>query len=109
VETGDLRAIKVCPSAHSCDKRLMIQQIVKHRFANNPKTLELFRREIDICQSLQHENICRLIQSFEDPQHVCLVLEYVDGGDMLDHIMKYESPKGGGLRESHSVWRRRTR
>lgn len=87
----------------------MTQQIVKHRFANNPKTLELFRREIDICQSLQHENICRLIQSFEDPQHVCLVLEYVDGGDMLDHIMKYESAKGGGLRESHGFWRRWTR
>jgi len=79
-----------------------VQQIVKHRFANNPKTLELFRREIDICQSLQHENICRLIQSFEDPQHVCLVLEYVDGGDMLDYIMKYNNANGGGLRESYS-------
>lgn len=30
------------------------QQIVKHRFGNNPKTLELFQREIDICQQLTH-------------------------------------------------------
>jgi len=39
------------------------------------------------------------MQSFEDPQHVCLVLEYVDGGDMLDYIMKYNNTNEGGLRE----------
>lgn len=78
----------------------LVQQIVKHRFASNPKTLELFRREVDITQTLQHENICRLIEAFEDPQHVCLVLEYVDGGDLLDHIMQYPGPNGGGFRKS---------
>jgi serine/threonine protein kinase len=30
-----------------------------------------------------------------------LVLEYVDGGDMLDYIMKYINSNGGGLRESY--------
>ncbi|KAL7420282.1 hypothetical protein Q5752_005251 [Cryptotrichosporon argae] len=76
-ETGNLRAIK---------------QIVKHRFGHNPKTLVLFQREIDICTNLTHENICRLIEWYEDPQHICLVLEYIDGGDLLDHIMQYPTP-----------------
>ena len=30
------------------------QQIVKHRFAGNEKTLALFQREIDICRQLEH-------------------------------------------------------
>ncbi|WVW81634.1 hypothetical protein I302_103629 [Kwoniella bestiolae CBS 10118] len=88
VETGALRAIK---------------QIIKHRFAGNDKTLELFHREIEICKTLEHENICRLIDYYEDPQHICLVLEYIDGGDMLDYIMNWPNETGGGLPEYHAA------
>ncbi|EIW73180.1 hypothetical protein TREMEDRAFT_37204, partial [Tremella mesenterica DSM 1558] len=86
VETGDLRAIK---------------QIVKHRFQTDPKALDLCRREIEITSSLHHENLCRLIEWFEDPQHICLVLEYIDGGDLLDYILKY--PNEMGLPEEHAA------
>ncbi|WVQ82632.1 hypothetical protein IAT38_004764 [Cryptococcus sp. DSM 104549] len=86
VETGDMRAVK---------------QIVKHRFSGNDKTLQLFHREIDISRTLQHENICRLIDWYEDPQHICLVLEYIDGGDLLDHIMNWPDPSG--LPETHAA------
>ncbi|KAK1921260.1 kinase-like domain-containing protein [Papiliotrema laurentii] len=80
-----------------------IKQIVKHRFQDNPKTMALFQREISICQTLRHENICRLDEYIEDPQHICLVLEYVDGGDLLDYIMNWPSDVGGGLPESHAA------
>lgn len=43
---------------------LIAQQIVKHRFVNNPQALKLFRREIDICSSLEHVSLrksCRLM------------------------------------------------
>ena len=81
-----------------------IKQIVKHRFAGNEKTMLLFQREIEICTALQHENICRLIEYYEDLQHICLVLEYVDGGDLLDYIMKWPESREAdgterGLRE----------
>ncbi|BEI90384.1 uncharacterized protein CcaverHIS019_0304540 [Cutaneotrichosporon cavernicola] len=74
IENGDMRAIKL---------------IVKHRFDHDPKTLKLFEREIDICTTLVHENICRLLEWFEDPQHITLVLEFIDGGDLLNYIMEY--------------------
>ncbi|KLT41616.1 Pkinase-domain-containing protein [Cutaneotrichosporon oleaginosum] len=74
-ETGDMRAIKL---------------ITKHRFNYDPKTLKLFEREISICTSLVHENVCRLVEWYEDPQHIALVLEYVDGGDLLSYIMNYK-------------------
>lgn len=85
VETGDMRAIK---------------QIVKHRFQHDAKTLNLFQREINICTELTHENICRLLDWYEDPQHICLVLEYVDGGDLLDYIMNWPEP---GLPEQEAA------
>ncbi|WVQ93923.1 hypothetical protein IAU59_001001 [Kwoniella sp. CBS 9459] len=88
VETGALRAIK---------------QIIKHRFAGNEKTLALFHREIEISRSLEHENICRLLDYYEDPQHICLVLEYIDGGDLLDYIMNWPSETGAGLPEDHAA------
>ncbi|OCF71335.1 CAMK protein kinase [Kwoniella mangroviensis CBS 8886] len=88
VETGALRAIK---------------QIIKHRFAGNDKTLEFFHREIEITKSLEHENICRLLDYYEDPQHICLVLEYIDGGDLLDYIMNWPNETGGGLPEHHAA------
>lgn len=41
-----------------------------------------------------------MIDWYSDPQHICLVLEYIDGGDLLDYIMKYPDP---GLREYRSL------
>lgn len=75
---------------------------------NNAQALKLFRREIDICSSLDHvstrrrcraytkDNICRLIEFYEDPQHICLVLEFVDGEDLLKYVHSFPGP---GLRE----------
>jgi serine/threonine protein kinase len=45
------------------------------------------------------ENINRLIEVWDDPQHVYLVLEYVDGGDLLDYIMNRATDPGPGLCE----------
>ncbi|KAK4687813.1 ser/thr/tyr protein kinase RAD53, partial [Tremellales sp. Uapishka_1] len=80
VETGAMRAMKM---------------IVKHKWTGNKKTLNLFKREIEILLLLQHENICRMIEYYEDPQHICLVLEYIEGGDMLDYIMNYPATDRG--------------
>lgn len=41
-------------------------------------------------------NICSFISVVTDPQHLYLVLEYVNGGDMLEYIMKKADP-GPGL------------
>lgn len=46
------------------------------------------------------ENICRLLDSYTDPQQICLVLEFIDGGDLLDYIIKWEGP---GLPETEAA------
>ena len=59
---------------------------------------------IDSCLSTTHqENINRLIEVWDDPQHVYLVLEYVDGGDLLDYIMNRATNPGPGLSEAFAL------
>lgn len=73
-------------------------------------------REVSILERLRHKNICLLKETFQDEQSICefvfvvcdgflfclrpslldLVLEYIDGGDLLDYIIA-----SGGLSEWH--------
>ncbi|KZV72852.1 Pkinase-domain-containing protein [Peniophora sp. CONT] len=53
--------------------------------------LQSFMREISILESLDHENICSLKERFFDEsrgdENIYLVLELVEGGDLLDYIV----------------------
>lgn len=44
------------------------------------------RREIDILRCVDHPNIVRLYEAFEDEANVHLVLELCDGGDLLERV-----------------------
>eukprot|EP00434_Breviolum_minutum_P005962 symbB.v1.2.005258.t1/scaffold304.1/size234131/17 len=44
--------------------------------------------EAEVMQKLQHPNIVKLLQVMEDEERLCLVMEYVPGGDMLQDIMR---------------------
>jgi serine/threonine protein kinase len=41
----------------------------------NPEELNLLHREIDIMKKLHHKNIIELIDVFDEPTHIYLVLE----------------------------------
>ncbi|KAF8906569.1 CAMK/RAD53 protein kinase [Gymnopilus junonius] len=54
-----------------------------------------FSREISIMEQLEHRNICKLKEVFfQNDNSINLVLELVDGGDLLEYILK-----NGGLAE----------
>lgn len=42
--------------------------------------------EINIMQRCHHSNIVKLFQFFELPKSFCLIIEYVNGGDLFDAI-----------------------
>ncbi|GAA5860552.1 hypothetical protein JCM8547_000338 [Rhodosporidiobolus lusitaniae] len=72
-----------------------IKIIAKARFSSNPQTLNMFQREIQIAKSLDHPFCVKCYDCYEDDQRIWLVLEFVDGGDLLDYVMKR-----GGLKET---------
>jgi serine/threonine protein kinase len=55
------------------------------------RTLEiesLVHREVSIHRLLSHPNVCGLIDAFEDEDYLYLVLELIDGCDLLDEMLE---------------------
>lgn len=50
--------------------------------------LQLLTREINIMQKLRHKSIIQLIDIFETPSELFLVLELVSGGELFDQIVE---------------------
>jgi calcium-dependent protein kinase len=71
-QTGETRAIK---------------QILKSRLA---KSVREAREEIDILKRLDHPNIIKLIETYEDEKSIFLVTEVCQGGELFDAIVDLE-------------------
>ena len=52
------------------------------------KDLELARSEIDIMKLCRHQNVVRLLDLYENPEYIFIVMEYLSGGDLGDYIKK---------------------
>jgi len=67
------------------DKRA-VKVINKGRFASSQ--FDNFRREIEIVKSLDHPNIIRGYDVFENEENLMIVMEYCGGGELFDRIVK---------------------
>ena len=70
-DTGEIRAIKTI-------RKNKIQE--KKRFLN----------ELNILKTLDHPNIVKLFEIYEDEESIHLVMEYCSGGELFDYILKQE-------------------
>ena len=46
--------------------------------------------EINIMQQLNHENIIKLYEKIEKPDYMYLVMDYINGGSLLNYLTKYK-------------------
>lgn len=54
------------------------------------KNMERFKQEILILQQLDHPNVLKLYEYFEDSRNVYLVTELCTGGELFDRIIAEE-------------------
>lgn len=47
---------------------------------------EKFMHEINLMKQLDHPNIIKLFETFEDKQFIYLVMELCEGGELFDKI-----------------------
>ncbi|KAG1354654.1 CBL-interacting protein kinase 9 [Cocos nucifera] len=73
VQTGDSVAIKIL------DK----DQVLRH------KMVELIKREISTMKLIKHPNVVQLYEVMASKTKIYIVLEFVDGGELFDKIVKH--------------------
>lgn len=67
--TKSVRAIKVISKGHM-------------------KNIDKFRAEIEIMKALDHPNIIKLFETFEDQRNIYLAMELCTGGELFDRIIE---------------------
>ncbi|KAH0791009.1 CAMK family protein kinase [Histomonas meleagridis] len=72
VSTGDLVAIKM---------------MKKIWFEKNPDLLVNVQREISLMRLLQHPHLLKLIEVCESQNHLYIILEYAQGGELFDLLL----------------------
>jgi serine/threonine protein kinase len=44
-----------------------------------------------VLTSMDHPNVLKLYEVYEDPTHIHLVTELCEGGELLDYILEYQA------------------
>ena len=67
-------------------ERVAVKQIFKEEVIrkNGEEMLRLMLKEFDILGALDHPNIVRLLEVYDEPSRVNMVMELCEGGDLLD-------------------------
>ena len=64
-----------------------IKQVDKNQ---HKEDLEIFLQEIELMKVLDHPNIVKFFQVYEDDDYFYMVLEYLDGGELIERMEKTE-------------------
>jgi len=73
-------------------RKVAIKKIV----ANSTEMRRSFEREVGLMKDLDHPNICKVLETYENGRTLWVVMEYCEGGEVFTRIV--ESP-GGKLDE----------
>lgn len=67
-------------------KKFAIKTIYKEKIQ---KSLHLLKRELEILKTLDHPNIIKFYETYQDDKFFHFVMEYCSGGELLDKIANY--------------------
>ncbi|KAL9544425.1 hypothetical protein MBANPS3_007630 [Mucor bainieri] len=65
-----------------------IKTIQKGKLLDDPRVRSSIEREVGILNFIDHPNIVHLEATMETEQLMCIVLEYVEGGELFDFVQK---------------------
>jgi calcium/calmodulin-dependent protein kinase I len=73
------------PATEPCD--VAVKVLMKRDMLRLAKVSEVLS-ESKIHRSVSHENVCQLLETFQDDTHLCFVMELAEGGDLLDLLFE---------------------
>lgn len=83
--SGSYSVVKVGTS--KSDPSLKVAVKIMNRAKMKPEEEAIIMREVDVMRSLNHPNIVKLIDFFQDAQAFYVVMEYVGGGELFERLV----------------------
>ncbi|EMR11473.1 hypothetical protein PNEG_00488 [Pneumocystis murina B123] len=90
--TGQLAAVKIVP------KTICVERSKAEKGRGKSNVLHGIEREIVIMKLIDHPNVMRLYDVWENRHELYLILEYIEGGELFDYLVQK-----GKLDESEAV------
>lgn len=80
---------KVFSARHILTNELVAIKILdKLALTKTPEDFELAQQELEILKIVRHKNIVQLYEIIETERYIFIVMEYCDGKDFMDYIIK---------------------
>ena len=70
------------------DQTFAIKTIEKAKLTDNPKNLISLEKEIQILRKIDHPNVIKLYEVYENDMYIHLILEYLKGGELFQLIQR---------------------
>ena len=79
------RVFRGAPLDASDDRRIAIK-VLRQRFLDDPKSVEHFHREAELCRKLVHPNVVPIYDVGTEDEWHYFTMEFVEGGNLRDFI-----------------------
>ena len=79
---------KIFKAKDKKDPNITIAVKVIEKTGMSGDDLEGLENEIKIMQKLDHPNIVKYFETYEDRKFIYLCMEYLDGGDLYDQVIR---------------------
>ncbi len=83
--SGGYGSVKLCWYKKDPKRKFAVKSIFKDRIAHK---MYVITREIEILKTLDHPNIIKLFETYQDKLHFHIVMEYCGGGELISRITK---------------------
>jgi len=88
VGTGTFGRVRVVKIKDASDRSPMALKILKKSEVIRLKQVEHVKAEKQILMSISHPFIVNLLHVFQDEKRLCMLLEYVNGGELFSYLRK---------------------
>jgi serine/threonine protein kinase len=79
---------KVNLAIHRLSGKFVALKSINKQFMTEESSKRKVMQEFNILRRTRHDNIVKLYESFETPQHIVFVMEVCGGGDLLTYVRK---------------------
>jgi calcium-dependent protein kinase len=86
---GGYGKVYIASDKEFAQKKVAIKKVAKTGLSD-PKKYETFYREVKIMKELDHPNICKLLETYEQERFMWFVMELCKGGEVFDRIAEEE-------------------